>query len=125
MGKEEFMVNSIAKKCSINVTEFKLFDSKLCSGYFGTKRFDRTGIRKVHMISLSSLLETSHRIPNLDYYHLFQVIQNICIDKQELYEAFKRMCFNVFYKNRDDHVKIFHFYMMRIFEVTNFRQHMI
>ena len=45
----------------------------------------------------------------LDYYYLFQVIQNICANKEDLYEAYKRMCFNVFYKNRDDHGKNFSF----------------
>jgi len=61
------------------------------------------------MISLAALLETSHRVPNLDYMHLFQVAQNICSDKEELYEIFRRMCFNVFYGNRDDHGKNFSF----------------
>lgn len=41
------------------------------------KRFDRKDNKKVHMTSLSALLETTHRIPNLDYSHLFQVIENI------------------------------------------------
>ena len=61
------------------------------------------------MVSLSSLLETTHRIPNLDYIHLLQVVQNICDDTNDLYEAFGRMCFNVFYGNEDDHGKNFAF----------------
>lgn len=107
--KREYKANKLAKVCGINVNEFKLFDSKICSGFFGAKRFDRINNQKVHMISLSALLETTHRVPNLDYGHLFQVIQNICVDKEDMYEAFKRMCFNVFYKNRDDHGKNFSF----------------
>ena len=66
------------------------------------------------MISLSALLETTHRIPNLDYSHLFQVIENICSDKDDSYEAYRRMCFNVFYKNRDNHGKTFPLFMMKI-----------
>ena len=61
------------------------------------------------MISLSSLLETSHRIPNLDYIHLIKVTQRICADERDVYEAFGRMCFNVFYGNKDDHGKNFSF----------------
>ena len=62
------------------------------------------------MISLSSLLETTHRIPNLDYSLLFQVIYKFpCVDMSDLYEAYKRMCFNVFYGNKDDHGKNFAF----------------
>lgn len=110
IGKQEYTANKLAKKCGINVNDFKLFPSKICSGYFGVKRFDRKDNNKrVHMISLSALLETTHRIPNLDYTHLFQVIQNICPNKDEIYEAYRRMCFNVLYKNRDDHGKNFSF----------------
>lgn len=110
IGKKEFEANKLAKKCGINVNEFRLFDSKICSGFFGSKRFDRTENKKIHTISLSALLETTHRLPNLDYGHLFQVICKISANREnDLYEAFRRMCFNVFYKNRDDHGKNFAF----------------
>lgn len=110
IGQKEFEANTLAKKCGINVNEFKLFNSKICSGYFGVKRFDRTKNIKVHMISLSALLETSHRYFNLDYGHLFSVIENISVRKNEdMLEAFRRMCFNVFYRNTDDHGKNFSF----------------
>ena len=109
IGEQEYKANKLAKEFDINVNDFKLFKSKICSGYFGAKRFDRKQGKRVHMISLSSLLETTHRIPNLDYMHLFQVIQNICVDKNDIIEAYKRMCFNVLYKNKDDHGKNFSF----------------
>lgn len=110
IGEREYTANKLAKDCQINVNEFKLFNSQICSGFFGTKRFDRMDNKKIHMISLSALLETTHRLPNLDYGHLFQVITKISVDREnDLYEAFKRMCFNVFYKNRDDHGKNFSF----------------
>lgn len=109
IGEQEYMANSIGRKCGIKVPDFKLLDSKICSGYFATKRFDRIKEKRVHTISLSSLLETTHRIPSLDYKHLFQVIQSICVDKADLYEAFRRMCFNVLYANKDDHGKNFSF----------------
>ncbi|MBE5749478.1 MAG: type II toxin-antitoxin system HipA family toxin [Clostridiales bacterium] len=110
VGVKEFRANETAMRCGINVNEHKLFPSKLCSGYFGTKRFDRIGERRIHMISLAALLETTHKIPNLDYMHLFQVIQIISArPTEDLYEAFRRMCFNVFYKNKDDHGKNFAF----------------
>jgi len=62
------------------------------------------------MISLCALLETSHRFFNLDYNHLFSVIEAISADKAEdLYEAFRRMSFNVLFGNKDDHGKNFAF----------------
>ena len=110
IGEKEYKANQLAKKCGINVNEFKMFESKISNGYFGAKRFDRAQNKKLHVISLAALLETTHRIPNLDYGHLFQVIETISADKEkDLYEAFKRMCFNVYYKNRDDHSKNFAF----------------
>jgi len=109
VGVKEFETNELAKQCNINVNEHRLFESKICSGFFGAKRFDRNGERRTHTISLCALLETSHRTPNLDYGHLFQVIETICADKSDLYEAFKRMCFNVYVKNKDDHGKNFAF----------------
>jgi serine/threonine-protein kinase HipA len=109
IGELEFKANNLAQESGINVNEFKLFPSSIYSGYFGAKRFDRINNKKVHMISLSALLETTHRIPNLDYSHLFQVIQKICVDQEDLYEAYKRMCFNILYQNKDDHGKNFSF----------------
>lgn len=110
VGEKEFRANETAKRCGINVNEFKLFPSALCSGYFGVKRFDRQGEKRVHMISLAALLETTHKIPNLDYMHLFQVIQKISVrPSHDFYEAFRRMCFNVFYENKDDHSRNFSF----------------
>lgn len=109
ISKDEYQANQLAKECGININEFNLFKGKSGTVYFGVKRFDRTNNKKVHMVSLSALLETSHREYNLDYIHLFQVIEKICIDKSDLYEAYKRMCFNVFYENKDDHGKNFAF----------------
>lgn len=110
VGIKEFVANETAKKCGIATNEYRLFPSKRCGGYFGVKRFDRDGEKRIHMVSLSALLETTHRIPNLDYTHLFQVITAICVRPvEDAYEAFRRMCFNVFYKNKDDHGKNFAF----------------
>ena len=108
-GLLEYEANKKAKDAGIDVNEFKLMLSELCSGYFASKRFDRLNEKRVHMISLSGLLETTHRIPNLDYMHLFQVIQKICYDQSDLIEAYRRMCFNVFIGNKDDHGKNFSF----------------
>jgi len=108
IGELEYQANNIAKECGVKLPEYKLFESKICTGYFGSRRFDRDGIKRVHMISLAAILETTHRIPNMDYIHLFKVIKLIC-KEEDLYEAFRRMCFNVLYNNKDDHSKNFSF----------------
>jgi len=114
IGKLEYLYSVCAKKCKIDIPETKLFPSKISSDYFGIKRFDRkklsTGaIRKLHMISVSGLLETSHRIPNLDYNDLMQLTLNLTKSFEEVEKLFRLMCFNVFSHNRDDHSKNFSF----------------
>ena len=111
-GIKEFQYNQTAQQAGINVNEHQLFPSKLHQGYFGAKRFDIDPLtqRKIHFISLCGVLETSHTLANLDYLHLFKVIDKICVNnKTDKYEAFKQMCFNVIFKNTDDHGKNFGF----------------
>ena len=114
IGELEYLYSVCAKKCKIDVPETKLFPSKISPGYFGIKRFDRKklsmgAIRKLHMISVSGLLETSHRIPNLDYNDLMQLTLNLTKSFEEVEKLFRLMCFNVFSHNRDDHSKNFSF----------------
>lgn len=105
IGTLEFEANRLARDAGIDNSDFALFPSTSGSGFFGSRRFDRKERRRVHTVSLSALLETTHRIPNLDYMHLFQVIRKISADQNDLYEAYRRMCFNVLYGNKDDHGK--------------------
>ena len=89
--------------------ETRLFPSRLCSGYFGVERFDRlqTPPYKMHMVSVSGLLETSHRLPNLDYNLLMRLTLELTKDISECKRLYRLMCFNVFAHNRDDHSKNF------------------
>ncbi len=109
IGEKEYKANKLARECGINTADFILCPSEVCSGYFASVRFDRVDGKKIHTVSLSSLLETTHRVPNLDYMHLFQVVKAISVCKDDLIEAYKRCCFNVLYGNRDDHGKNFSF----------------
>ena len=111
IGKQEYDYALCAKQCGIDMTEIRLFPSEKCNGYFGTKRFDRIhhngNPKRIHMISASALLETSHRIPNLDYDILMKLTLQLTKDIFECEKLFKLMCFNVFAHNRDDHSKNF------------------
>lgn len=107
IGKQEYNYCKTAKKCGIEVSDVKLFESRKCKGYFGTKRFDRDGKKRIHMVSASALLETSHRIPNLDYNTLMLLTLQLTKSNSELLKLYKLMCFNVYAHNRDDHSKNF------------------
>ena len=109
IGEKEYQYSLCAKDCGINMTETRLFPSKICSGYFGIKRFDRKNGKKVHMVSASGLLETSHRFPNLDYNTLMKLTLELTRNYQDIEQLFRLMCFNVFANNRDDHSKNFSF----------------
>ena len=112
IGKQEYDYAICAKKCGLDIEEVRLFSSDRTQGYFGTRRFDRINSEengKVHMVSASGLLETSHRIPNLDYDILMKLTLQLTKSMEECEKLYKLMCFNVFAHNRDDHSKNFTF----------------
>ena len=113
IGIVEYEYNECARKCGIDVPDTRLFPSKKCEGYFGSKRFDRAkgkeGTCKVHMASASALLEVSHRIPSLDYTSLMALTWQLTKKSKELEKMYRLMCFNVYAHNRDDHSNNFSF----------------
>ena len=98
--------------CGIMMSETRLFPSEKCKGYFGTKRFDRRnclkGKKKVHMLTTAAILELDFEQPSLDYHGLMKLTKIMTRNCDEDVEnMFRRMCFNVFAHNRDDHSKNF------------------
>lgn len=108
-GRMEYEYSRCAKKCGIVMEETRLFPSDACDGYFGTKRFDRTGDKeKVHMLTSAALLELDFEQPSLDYHSLMKLTRILTRDNpKDMENMFRRMCFNVFAHNRDDHSKNF------------------
>ena len=114
IGLQEYEYALCAKACGIEMAETRLFPSGICSGYFGTRRFDRAlkedgKERRIHVISAAGLLETSHRDLMLDYDILMKACLKLTGDFQEIEKLYRLMCFNVFAHNRDDHAKNFSF----------------
>ena len=58
-------------------------------------------------LSAAAILETSHRIPNLDYDILMKLTLQLTKSMEECEKLYRLMCFNVFAHNRDDHSKNF------------------
>ena len=104
IGQLEYDYALTAASCGIQMPEARLFPSRLCKGYFGTRRFDigDTGER-IHMVSASGIVEVSHRVPALDYESLFQISSYLGGEQKEARRLFCLMCFNVFAHNQDDH----------------------
>lgn len=107
-GVMEYDYFKCAKECGINVPKTKLFNSQLTSGYFGIERFDIKSDKRIHMITVAGLLELDYESPSLDYVELIKLTKVLTNDK-DTYEMFRRMCFNVFSHNLDDHSKNFSF----------------
>lgn len=111
-GKMEYDYSCCAKKCGIIMSETRLFPSENCEGYFGIKRFDRisdkNGTKRIHMLTAAALLELNFEQPSLDYHSLMKLTKILTRDNEkDMREMFRRMCFNVFTHNRDDHSKNF------------------
>ena len=104
-----------AQRCGITVPETRLLPSKRCGGYFSVRRFDRTPLedgtlQRRHMLTVAAILELDWRSPGLDYHTLMKLTKILCRDRrEEVEQMFRRMCFNVFAHNRDDHSKNFSF----------------
>ena len=65
---------------------------------------------KVHMATAAALLELDFNQPSLDYHDLMKLTRIMTRDnKMDVENMFRRMCFNVFAHNRDDHSKNFSF----------------
>ena len=113
-GLMEYRYSQCAKQCGIDMEETRLFPSDICDGYFGTKRFDRKndsfGEHRIHMLTAAALLELDFRQPNMDYHQLMKLTKILTRDnKHDIENMYRRMCFNVFAHNRDDHSKNFTF----------------
>ena len=62
------------------------------------------------MITAAALLEADFNQPCLDYHALMKMTKILTRDnRKDVENMFRRMCFNVFAHNRDDHAKNFSF----------------
>jgi serine/threonine-protein kinase HipA len=108
IGAIEFAYSLMARDAGVDVPEIHLFRAKK-RGYFGTRRFDRQGARRIHMHSLSGLIHADHRHPSLDYNLILRVALVLTKNIVEAEKAYALACFNVLAHNRDDHAKNFSF----------------
>ena len=104
MGLQEYHYNEIARKCGIDVPDFKLTNGK----YFTTKRFDLTADgERIHTATAGGLLCLSLSDPVLDYSNLLALTGYITQNPKYVEEMYRRMVFNYLTDNKDDHCKNF------------------
>lgn len=110
-GNIEYAYSLMALAAGIEMMPTHLFLGKKGVGYFGVMRFDRVLNNRVHMHSLSGLIDADHHMPSIDYDHVLRTTYFLTRDISEVKRAFRVACFNVFAHNRDDHAKNFAFLM--------------
>lgn len=106
MGRQEYHYNEVARRCGIDVPDFKLINGK----YFATRRFDLTHEgERIHTATAGGLLCLSLSNPVLDYGNLLALTGYLTQRPKYVEEIFRRMVFNYLTDNRDDHCKNFSF----------------
>ena len=111
IGALEMAYARMAGEAGVTMSRTRLFETRDGGRYFAAERFDRQGNARFHAHTLGGLLNASHRWPSLEYDALLKATLALTKDLRQVEEAFRRMAFNVFAHNRDDHVKNFSFIM--------------
>ena len=106
IGMREYQCNELAKAAGIEVPEFKLFNGK----YFATKRFDiDSDGNRIHMATASGLLNEPLTPPKMEYHSLLQLTGFLTQSPEAVEQQFRRMVFNHYIGNFDDHARNFSF----------------
>ncbi len=111
--KVEYAYYLMALDAGIEMSECRLYKEN-GSAHFMTKRFDRKGIKgeKLHMQSLCALAHMDFNSPRVySYEEAFAVMKQLKLPYNDFLQLFKRMVFNEYAKNYDDHTKNISFLM--------------
>lgn len=112
-GRIEYAYYLLAKKAGIEMMESRLLEEG-GRAHFMTKRFDRVGEDKRHMTSLCGLGHFDFNDPtSTSYEQAFVLARQLQIPREQVAQLFKRMVFNLVFRNQDDHTKNIAFLMDR------------
>jgi len=111
--KVEYAYYLMALDAGIEMSECRLYKEN-GSAHFMTKRFDRKGAKgeKLHMQSLCALAHLDFNSPRVySYEEAFTVMKQLKLPYRDFVQLFRRMVFNEYAKNYDDHTKNISFLM--------------
>ena len=110
IGQQEYRYNEVARKCGIDVPDFRLVNDR----FFACRRFDiASDGGRLHVATAGGLLNVSLATPILDYSNLLALTGYLTQKPSDVEEMFRRMIFNYFTDNKDDHCKNFSFLVER------------
>jgi len=112
--KIEYAYYLMAKAAGIEMSECELLHDHGLS-HFITKRFDREDNgRKLHMLSLGAIAHYDYRMDgSYSYEQALMIMRRLGLDNLAKEQLFRRMIFNWYAMNHDDHVKNISFLMDR------------
>ena len=111
-GNIEYAYHLMAKEVGIEMSECRLYHENDRS-HFMSRRFDRTNDGdKLFMQSLCGLGHMDFNLAGAyGYEQAMEVIDRLGLSREALEQLFRRMVFNVFGRNQDDHTKNIAFLM--------------
>ena len=111
-GRVEMAYYKMATDSGIDMMESRLIEEE-GRAHFMTKRFDRrNGNQKLHVQTFCAMQHFDfNQISSYSYEQLFQTMRQLRLSYAEAEQMYRRMVFNVFARNCDDHTKNFAFLM--------------
>ncbi|MBB3123775.1 serine/threonine-protein kinase HipA [Mesoflavibacter sabulilitoris] len=101
--KVEYAYYLLAQDAGINMMPSKLIENK----HFATLRYDRQNGEKQHVLTVTGLTgwDFKNQPENSSYENVFKVAISLEVPHKDIQQLFKRMVFNLIFKNVDDHLK--------------------
>ncbi len=101
--KVEYAYYLLAQEAGIDMMPSKLIENK----HFATLRYDRQHGEKQHVLTVTGLTgwDFKSQPENSSYENVFKVALGLEVPHKDLQQLFKRLVFNVVFRNVDDHLK--------------------
>ncbi len=106
-GVMEYVYYLMATKAGINMSKCELLrEANNGRAHFMTKRFDRNGNFKYHVLSLCGMAHADFKSPGAySYEELLSTARQLRLSNKQQEQIYRRMVFNVIARNQDDHTK--------------------
>jgi len=112
-GRIEYAYHLMAAAARVDMEPCRLMEEG-GRAHFMTQRFDRDGEDKHHLQTLCALAHMDYKQrATHSYMQYFQLIEELELGYEAMSQGFRRMVFNVFARNCDDHSKNFSFLLKR------------
>jgi serine/threonine-protein kinase HipA len=103
----------MARDAGIHMSECRLLEES-GRAHFMTRRFDRLGNDRIHLQTLCAMDHLDYQLVRThEYGQYLQVLDRLDLGAEARAEGFRRMAFNLFMANLDDHTKNLSFTMSR------------